>query len=42
MPSDLAHHSVIIGPAHPSPTFSFRKELGCELLLREVDGMIDE
>ena len=26
MPSDLAHHSVIIGPAHPSPTFSFRKD----------------
>jgi DNA-binding transcriptional LysR family regulator len=25
MPSDLAHHSVIISPAHPSPTFSFRK-----------------
>ena len=26
VPSDLAHHSVIIGPAHPSPTFSFRKD----------------
>ena len=26
MPSDLAHHSVIIGPAHPSPTFSFRED----------------
>ena len=26
MPSDLAHHSVIIGPAHPAPTFSFRKD----------------
>ena len=26
MPSDLAHHSVIIGPAHPSPTFFFRKD----------------
>jgi DNA-binding transcriptional LysR family regulator len=26
MPSDLAHHSVIIGPAHPSPTFTFRKD----------------
>ena len=26
MPSDLAHHSVIIDPAHPSPTFSFRKD----------------
>ena len=26
MPSDLAHHSVIIGPAHPSPTFAFRKD----------------
>jgi DNA-binding transcriptional LysR family regulator len=25
-PSDLAHHSVIIGPAYPSPTFSFRKD----------------
>ncbi|WP_262271496.1 LysR family transcriptional regulator [Microvirga yunnanensis] len=25
-PSDLAHHAVIIGPAHESPTFSFRKE----------------
>lgn len=24
-PSDLTHHSVIISPAHPSPTFSFRK-----------------
>jgi DNA-binding transcriptional LysR family regulator len=26
VPSELAHHSVIIGPAHPSPTFSFRKD----------------
>jgi DNA-binding transcriptional LysR family regulator len=26
MPSDLALHSVIICPAHPSPTFSFRKD----------------
>ncbi|CAN7754344.1 LysR family transcriptional regulator [Rhizobium sp. LjRoot258] len=26
MPSDLAHHSVIISPAHPSPTFSFGKD----------------
>ncbi|MDL2410990.1 substrate binding domain-containing protein, partial [Rhizobium calliandrae] len=26
MPSDLAHHSVIISPAHPTPTFSFRKD----------------
>ena len=26
MPSELANHSVIIGPAHPSPTFSFRKD----------------
>jgi DNA-binding transcriptional LysR family regulator len=26
MPSDLAHHAVIIGPAHVSPTFSFRKD----------------
>jgi len=26
MPSELAHHSVIIGPAHPSPTFSLRKD----------------
>ncbi|MEY9161533.1 LysR family transcriptional regulator [Bradyrhizobium japonicum] len=26
MPTDLAHHSMIIGPAHSSPTFSFRKE----------------
>jgi DNA-binding transcriptional LysR family regulator len=25
MPSDLAHHSVIITAAHPSPTFSFRQ-----------------
>ena len=25
-PSDLAHHSMIIGPAHPSPTFCFRKD----------------
>ncbi|MDQ8727615.1 LysR family transcriptional regulator [Bradyrhizobium sp. LHD-71] len=25
MPSDLTHHTVIISPAHPSPTFSFRK-----------------
>jgi DNA-binding transcriptional LysR family regulator len=25
-PSDLAHHSVILSPAHPSPTFSFRKD----------------
>jgi DNA-binding transcriptional LysR family regulator len=25
-PSDLAHHSVIISPAHPSPIFSFRKD----------------
>lgn len=26
VPSDLAHHSVIISPAHPSPTFSFSKD----------------
>lgn len=26
MPSDLAHHAMIIGPAHLSPTFSFRKD----------------
>ncbi|MGY3618217.1 LysR family transcriptional regulator [Bradyrhizobium sp. USDA 10063] len=26
MPSDLAHHAVIIGPAHLLPTFSFRKD----------------
>ena len=26
VPSELAQHSVIIGPAHPSPTFSFRKD----------------
>lgn len=26
MPSDLAHHAVIIGPGHLSPTFSFRKD----------------
>src|SRR6185437_7207780 len=26
MPSALARHSVIISPAHPSPTFSFRKD----------------
>ena len=26
MPSDLAQHSVITGPMHPSPTFSFRKD----------------
>jgi DNA-binding transcriptional LysR family regulator len=26
MPSDLAYHSVFISPAHPSPTFSFRKD----------------
>ena len=26
IPSDLARHSVIIGPAQPSPTFSFRKD----------------
>ena len=25
-PSDLAHHSVILSPAHLSPTFSFRKD----------------
>jgi DNA-binding transcriptional LysR family regulator len=25
-PSDLAHHAVITSPAHPSPTFSFRKD----------------
>jgi DNA-binding transcriptional LysR family regulator len=25
MPSDLAHHAVIVGPAHLSPTLSFRK-----------------
>ena len=25
MPSDLAHHAVILSPAHPSATFSFRK-----------------
>jgi DNA-binding transcriptional LysR family regulator len=26
MPSDLAHHAVIISPAHPSPTFCFRQD----------------
>jgi len=26
LPSELPHHSMIIGPAHPSPTFSFRKD----------------
>jgi len=26
MPSDLAQHSVMISPAHPTPTFSFRKD----------------
>jgi DNA-binding transcriptional LysR family regulator len=26
MPSDLAHHTMIISPAHPSQTFSFRKD----------------
>src|SRR5262249_33494761 len=26
VPSDLAQHSVITSPAHPSPTFSFRKD----------------
>jgi DNA-binding transcriptional LysR family regulator len=26
MPSDLAHHAVILSPAHPSPTFSLRKD----------------
>ncbi len=26
VPSDLAHHAVIISPAHPSPTFSLRKD----------------
>jgi DNA-binding transcriptional LysR family regulator len=26
MPPDLAHHAVIIGPGHLSPTFSFRKD----------------
>jgi hypothetical protein len=26
MPSDLAHHAVIIGPTNDSPTFSFRKD----------------
>ncbi|MBP1888299.1 LysR family transcriptional regulator [Sinorhizobium mexicanum] len=26
MPSDLAHHAVIVGPAHRSPTLSFRKD----------------
>jgi DNA-binding transcriptional LysR family regulator len=26
MPSDLVHHAVIVGPAHLSPTLSFRKD----------------
>jgi DNA-binding transcriptional LysR family regulator len=26
VPSDLAHHAMITGPAHLSPTFSFRKD----------------
>jgi DNA-binding transcriptional LysR family regulator len=26
VPSDLAHHAMIAGPAHPSSTFTFRKE----------------
>ena len=26
VPSELAQHSVIIGPAHPAPTFTFRKD----------------
>jgi len=38
MPSDLAHHLVIISPAHPSPTFSFRKD-GRVVSVR-VDGQL--
>ncbi|AYG62259.1 LysR family transcriptional regulator [Rhizobium jaguaris] len=38
MPSDLAHHVVIISPAHPSPTFSFRKD-GRVVSVR-VDGQL--
>jgi DNA-binding transcriptional LysR family regulator len=26
VPSDLSRHSVILSPAHPSPTFSFRQD----------------
>jgi DNA-binding transcriptional LysR family regulator len=38
IPSDLAQHSVIIGPAHPSPTFAFRKD-GRVISVR-VDGQL--
>ncbi|NLS03643.1 LysR family transcriptional regulator [Rhizobium sp. P32RR-XVIII] len=38
MPSDLAHHSVILSPAHPSPTLSFRKD-GRVVSVR-VDGQL--
>jgi len=38
MPSDLAQHSVILSPAHPSPTFSFRKD-GRTVSVR-VDGQL--
>jgi DNA-binding transcriptional LysR family regulator len=38
MPSDLADHAVIIGPAHPSPTFSFRK--AGRLLSVRVDSQL--
>jgi DNA-binding transcriptional LysR family regulator len=47
MPSDLAHHAVIIGPAHASPTFSFRKEgrvasvrVQSQLLVTILEGAI--
>ncbi|MBZ9894590.1 MULTISPECIES: LysR family transcriptional regulator [unclassified Mesorhizobium] len=39
MPSDLAHHSVIISPAHPSPTFSFRK--AGRITTVRVDSQLD-
>ena len=40
MPSDLAHHSVIISPAHPSPTFSFRKDGRVSVTSVRVDSQL--
>jgi len=38
VPSELTQHSVIIGPAHPSPSFTFRKD--CRVASVRVDGQL--
>lgn len=39
VPSDLASHAVITSPAHPSPTFSFRKD-GRVVSVRVESGLM--